>query len=173
MTTNIEFDDLGYDDDQDDKGQASQSNPFNELRKQNRDLKKSVKTYESELEELRKFRQEYEASQRTAAASKVFSDLGLSEKSAKLFVKLNPDTDPTPEAVRAFGLDYGLLAEGEVKEEKPVEPFRPISVTGSNPTRGGQIKYEEYQTLLRENPTAAMQAVAEGRVEGLQSTPRD
>lgn len=162
-----DLDDLNTDDD----NSSGDSNPVKELRAQNRRLAKELKEAKAASEDLIKFKTEYESQQKASTASKVFTDLGLPEAQAKAFVKLYPESEVNAETVKAYALEYGLAVTGEPAPEEKTDSFRPVSAAGSSPVKG-TLKYEEYQNLLETNPTAALQAVAENRVEGMLSTPR-
>lgn len=156
------------DDDDLETGSGQETNPFKELRAHAKKLEKDLKARDAELEELRSFRQQYQAEQREKAAAAEFEKLGLTAKQAKLYAKLNPDEDITEQAVVSFARDYGFIAE-ETPDPKNEADFKPVAIAGASPVKG-TVSYEEYQAMLKTNPQAALQAVADGRVDGLMRT---
>lgn len=164
-----------YDDDLDleDPENQETKDPIKELRAQARRLAKELKEAKAANEDLAKFKTEYESNEKAKVAAKIFTDLGLPEAQAKAFIRLNPDAEATADAVKVYAREYGLVtADAEVEEEVVETTFRPIS-TGGTSTVKGTMKHEEYEDLMRTNPQAALQAVAENRVQGLMSTPRE
>src|SRR5437763_1971249 len=90
-------------------GNNGDNNAMKAIRTELRKLQKQVKAQTPELEELRGYKAQIETQAKTSAAAKVFAELGLSDKQAGLFLKVNPELDPTKESVAKFAMDYGIL----------------------------------------------------------------
>lgn len=131
-------------------------------------LERQLKAQERELETLRSLRDQYESDARRAKTAAVFTEVGLSEKHATLFAALNPDVEPDAETVKAFAEEYGLAiarTEGDDDKLKAEEDPGFSPVTSGQPTDKRRYSSEEWWTLQRENPAAALQAVKDGRVD--------
>lgn len=119
-----------WDDESDEEDtQAGSDNPnFKQLRDYAKKLEKQLTKAGKDLETLQAFKAEVEASQRQATVAQVFGEVGLSEKHAALFARLNPEGDVTVEAVRAFATEFELpvKAAGEV----PAPDTTPIVESG-------------------------------------------
>lgn len=140
------------------------------IRDHAKSLERQLKAQERELETLRNLRDQYEQEARKAKTAKVFTEVGLSEKHATLFAALNPDAEPDAESVKAFAEEYGLAmqtadteADGDKLKDESDPGFSPI--TSGQPTDKRRYSSEEWWTLQRENPAAALQAVKDGRVD--------
>lgn len=157
-----------YDDLYDENGnrlEPTASDQFKSLRAHAKKLEKDLASQATELEELRKVREEYTAAQRKTQAS----SLGLTAGQAKVFLKYNGDGDITPETVKAWKLDVGLeTVEAPTEAEAAVESrtFSPVQVGGVAPVKDS-LTYEQYQQLLTLDFHAAAKAVQEGRVIGM------
>lgn len=151
-----------------DEMDGNDSSTIKSIRDHAKNLERQLKAQEKELDTLRKMRDEYEADARRAKAQAVFSEVGLSEKHATLFAALNPEVEPDVEAVKAFAEEFGLSpsapADGEDKVVAKEDPgFAPVS--SGTPDSKRRYSAEEWWTLQRENPAAALQAVKDGRVD--------
>lgn len=160
-----------YDDDADDNTDASDSNPMKQLRAHARKLEKDLKAGTTELEELRQYKVTSELAIREVQAGKVFTELGLSDKQAKLFLKTNPDTEVTKDSIKAFAVEYGLgIQESEedaALDAQTSDSFVPVT-SGGNPVRN-VLNREQFEALKRTDMGAAVKAVQENRVEGFQA----
>lgn len=162
MTTT---DDFTLDDEETEE--AAGSNPMKSLRDHAKSLERKIKAYEKELEDLRTFKGTYEAEAKAGTAGKIFSQLGLSEKQAKLFLKVNPDADVTEQAARDFAEEYGFEVNEEGSEEEIEQegPFSPSPSSGGKPAPGKIFTSEEWYDLYKENPAEAMKIASQGRVK--------
>jgi len=139
--------------------QRKEANPVKQLRDALKAKDKERKELLTELEELRSFKQEMAHRESVANAAKVFSAVGLSEKQAELFIKLNPEAEVNPETVREFAESYGLpVSEKEASQDVPFKP-----VEGGVPA-DGKLSRDDLSALYRENPAAALKALQDGRV---------
>jgi hypothetical protein len=137
---------------------------FRQLREHAKELEKEMKAAKkdlADLNDLRAYKAEQEAAKRTSALGNTFKDLGLPAQQAALYP---PDAEATPEAIRAFAEQYGLLAPQEGSPETPVETgFAPVPPVGE--TIGAKVyTQEEWLALSATNPNAAMQILNEGRL---------
>jgi len=142
--------------------QRKETNPVKQLRDTLKARDKERKELLAELEELRSFKAEAAHRESVSNAAKVFTAVGLSDKQAELYVKLNPEADVTPEAVREFATAYGLPVSTEEGEQPSHEaPFRPAE--GGVPA-DGKMNRDDLNRLYKENPAAAIKALEQGRV---------
>lgn len=163
----VTTDDFTLDDDEetevDDK-----SNPMKTLRDHAKSLERKAKAYEKELEELRAFKVKFESEAKSRTAGEIFSQLGLSEKQAALFLKVNPDAEVDLASAKAFAEEYGFaIDESQVDESEAVETggFSPSPTTGGKPAPGKIFSSEEWYALYKENPAEAMKIANQGRVK--------
>lgn len=143
--------------------------PFQQLRKHARDLEKSLKAREDELDELRKFRAESETRQKNELLKAAFEQVGLTAKQAELFSAARPDAEPTVEAVRTFAQEYGFIDAPEAEEkddDKSADEgsFAPTPQAGVPPHKA-RMSSDQFWELHKKNPVAAMKAAQEGRVD--------
>lgn len=160
-----------YDDDTEDEEVVGDTNPMKQLRAHARKLERDLKAGSTELEELRKYRTDSELRIREQEAGKVFAELGLSEKQAKLFLKTNPDTEVTKDSIKEFAVEYGLgiqqSEEDDAVDSQTSDTFVPVT-SGGTPVRN-VLNREQFESLKRTDMAAAVKAVQEGRVEGFRS----
>jgi len=143
-----------------------ESKPFAELRGHARKLEKQLRSYEKELSELRSFREERVKAERTAAVESTFKDVGLNPKHAKLWAALNPEAEPTAEAVAGFAAEYGLVTENGEQVEAPAPPsFTPTLPTGAGPAQATKISRAEFRQMYDRDPANALKLLEQGRVE--------
>lgn len=123
---------------------------------------KAARKDAAEVEELRAFRAQYEQTQKTSQAKAVFTELGLPDKAADLFVKVNAETDPTPEAVREFAETYGFLQPRPAEEEDEAPQAVPVFVptVGGTPPTPKQYSAEEIRRIGVKNPAEALRLIA-------------
>lgn len=160
------------DDEDDDETDATggdtspDSKNFKEVRAALRRADKERKAALEELEALKKFKAEVDETARKATIESTFKSVGLSEKHATLYAKLNPDGDVTEDAVKAFAVEYELPTSAGEAVTPPVkdEGFKPV-IPGSTPAVG-VISIEDAQKLIREGKyDEAQKLYSEGRVE--------
>lgn len=163
--------DIDFDDD--DTTQDDTSTNFTQLRAHARKLERDLKRFQEQNAELLTFKAEAEKTQRRGTATSVFSEIGLGEKQAQAFLAMNPEAEISRDTAVQWAKDLGFAVVGAEPEEEVEEvvSFRPVSVGGVAPSTK-RLTYEQYRAMLASNPSAAMQAVSEGRVDGIQSTPR-
>lgn len=152
--------DLSLEDDEQDP--TDQSSPFRQLRDHSKKLEKELRQRDKELEELRTFKADFEASQKKQSVSKTFGELGLTEKHAELFLKANPEAEVTAEVVQKFAEEYGLV---EAKEQEEDSGFSPLAATDGVPASKEPMKASEFWALYSENPHAALEQAKKGRVK--------
>jgi hypothetical protein len=145
---------------------------YDKLRKQHeRDVPKAEQRgYEKAMAEVK----------RQQAATEAATTLG-NPKAADLFLRLNPDTEPSTDAISAFLSEYNLVPQKE--EEKPETPLTPEQQAQAMAFQkvGGGVPSVERMTPkeLKEKvdsgqitPEQASQALREGRVEGVTAKPK-
>jgi hypothetical protein len=141
-------------------------NPVRQLRDTLKARERENKTLQKELEDLRKFREEVEYTNRVAKMSDTFGKFGLTEKHVELYTKLNPEGDGSPEAVVAFAKEYGLPITVDDDEDQVVtsgSPFAPVDGVGTGPD-SGYITRAQLEELYASNPAKAIKVLQAGRV---------
>lgn len=104
-------------DDEDENPQAENVN-FKQLRDYARKIEKELKARDKEVEALRQFKSEADS----RAKAETLKSAGLSDKHASLFLRVNPETDITPELVQAFVSEYEIpVASQSAQEPNEVE----------------------------------------------------
>lgn len=130
-----------------------------------KDLKAARKASE-EVEDLRTFKAQYEQQQKATQARSVFTEAGLPDKLADLFVKVNADAEPTPEAVREFAEAYGLTPP-QPADQAPaapaVQPFAPT--VGGTPPAPVQLTPDQIREIGVKNPAEALRLIAAGSLK--------
>lgn len=158
-----ENDELGFDDDEEETPvAASDSGPMKQLRRHANKLEKDLKARETELEELRSFKAEYETGQRRTKAAEVFSSLELPHSAVKFFFLENPEAEPTTELVSKWAVDNGFAqASGETTD---VAGFTPTT-TSEGIAPGVKVwEGDEARKLLRDDPARAAKLFETGRL---------
>ena len=165
MSTNPDdlLDDVDTGDDDTDTSTPGENSTIKELRSAYRRAERSRKANETELAELRQFKQEYDGKVRTETVSKLFEEAQLNPAHAKLFLALNPDVEPTAEAVKAFASENQLTTTTGEEVPPPADGFEPPS--GFNPPQVQRYTQEQFRDLQRNNPEAARRALEKGLVE--------
>lgn len=133
-------------------------------------LEKELKTLRKdtqEVEELRQFKAQYEQTQKATQARTVFTEVGLPDKLADLFVKVNAEADPTPEAVRAFAEDYGLAPQQSADPAPAAPAVQPFTPTVGGTPPSGLISRDEFDAMMRDpsQRPRALQLAQQGRVQ--------
>lgn len=155
---------FAFDEDEVEETERKESNPVKQLRDALKAAQKEAKESKKELEELRAFKSDYERRERAQSATQAFSKLGLNEKHAELFVKLNPEAELTEEAVKTFATEYGLpvTEQATTDETTPEEaPFAPADVGSSGE---GYISRQQLDEMYKSNPQRAIGMLRSGRV---------
>ena len=161
----------GWEEESEEEETPGDSAPMKQLRAHGRKLQKDLKAQEAELTELRTFKTTTELASRELQAGKLFTELGLSDKQARLFLKTNPDTEVTKDSIKEFAVEYGLgIQESEedaTLDAQTSDTFVPVT-TGGNPVRS-TLNREQFEALKKTDMAAAVKAVQENRVEGFRS----
>jgi hypothetical protein len=120
-------------------------------------LKKDLAKERKNAEQLRAFKESYEAKEKVAT----LTTAGLSEPQAAAFLRLYDDV--TPENISTFkGSILGVTAEGE---EQPPAPARFAPTQGySEPGKKTHTK-EEFEAVMRENPAEGWRILNAGQVK--------
>lgn len=132
-------------------------------------MRRKLEKAQKEVEELRAFKTQTEAHQRTSQLSEAFSALGLKAKHAEFYPA---DADTGPEAIKAWAVDKELLMleEGQ-DEESPAVPkvesagFTPTAIGEGAPLGSKRYSFEEWEELLASDPPRAMKVWNEGKVQ--------
>lgn len=159
-----------FGDEEEETPAATQKNPVAEQRKHIKELEKRLKEAEPELDILRKFKQEYDASQRESSIQEVFSELGVAEHAAKFYKLENPEGEVTKEAVAAWAVENQFASADSFSDvNKTDQGFTPTSHGESFATGIKQYNRKEWDKLLSTgNPADLMEAnkaVEQGRVD--------
>lgn len=134
-------------------------------------LREALKASQDKAKELETQLTESNAALKQFQAKETFRSNGYSETHADLFVKANPDVDVTPEAIQEFVTAYDLKPQAQqqvntegMKDLSGVaqKPSDSISQMGTAET--AQMTKAEYKKLLASDPTAAHEALVQGRV---------
>lgn len=143
------------------------SAPFKQLRDHAKKLEKELKDRDKELDELREFKASQELRVKRELLRQSFSTVGLNEKHAELFEAARPDVEPTPEAVKAFAVEYGFLdaaSDPAAEEDESEGSFGPTPPSGV-PASQRRFTNLEFEELYKSNPVEAIKAAEEGRVD--------
>lgn len=136
------------------------------------EVRAALKREEKRRKELEDKLKAYDAEKRDAKVLEAFTTAGLTDKQAKLFSKLNPDTvDVTPDTIKSFAEEYGYelpatsdgaadeaaVAAAAAQTQKPDAPaptgFKPVT-TGTTDPGLGVMSLED-----------AKKAIADGRYD--------
>jgi hypothetical protein len=171
--------DLGPDLSQDDSDDGDLQGPL-PLRKAYRDLRKRVPEIKQAAETSGFERGRAEA-RRELIAEQTATNLGFSATFGATFLRANPDTEPTPEAVRSFAESLGVkVVEAQVQSqedqtqggnavsEEVVDAAKDFQPTGSQLQAGGKrYTAQEWLGLYQDPATRAEaeRAAKEGLVD--------
>lgn len=172
----------GFDDDDGDEGEKPDSNPLREARSQIRKLQKALKESEATRTELAEWRKAREAVDRKQQLGSILKQVGLREAHGELFASMNPDVEPTLDAIKQFAEKFNLPMEERSDEEGKTEEeptqgtegfFTPMS-SMTKPSLPSKKIWEpqEFQKLYETNPGDALTIMREGRVKWV-STPSE
>jgi len=151
--------DLSDDDEEETPERAQESSVIQQFRKREKDLKKALKDAKAEAEALRPFKEEAQ----TSKLREAFTQAGLAPRHADLFRKVNPDTEPTAEAIKSFAEEYSLAPPAPVEEEtQPKVPSFEPPPSGQAPT--GTYTQKEFEEVMRVDPAKGRALAAAGRV---------
>lgn len=153
-----------YEDNEGEGTRSKDSAPFKQLRDHAKKLEREIKDRDKELEELRSFRAEAERRAKQELLRQAIAAVGLNEKHAELFTAARPDQEPTPDAVKAFAVEYGFIAGEDTDEDEESGSFGPTPPSGV-PAHKKRYSSEEFDELYRSNPVEAIKAAEEGRVD--------
>jgi len=144
-----------------DGGDAGSTNKsFADLRKYARRVEKQLKEAQEANERLTSFEAEVLSERKAATLDSVFKEVGLSPKHAALFAKVNPDAEPTADAVKAFAAEYELATVAGESVEAPepeAEGLTPV-VRGSAQTSaatGGKVSATDWLAMQGTDPVRA------------------
>lgn len=171
MTTDNPFD-LDFEEDETDEDQAKVNKSISDLRKYARAQKKLADEAIAENAVFRQEKAERDEATRVETIGQTFKTVGLNEKHAALFAKLNPEVEVTAEAVTAFATEYELPitapAEGEAAPAPAASSgFTPVTTPAA--PASGTISIEDARKLIREGKyDEAQKLYSEGRVEKLE-----
>lgn len=140
------------------------SNPVRSLREALKAKEKEARNLAKELKELQAFKAQYDTEQKIRSLAETFTQVGLTEKHAELFYKLNPEAEATVESVSTFAKDYQLPLK--LENETPSAdntPFVPASGGSSDET--GYISRDQLDQMYAENPRKAIEILQSGKVK--------
>ena len=157
----------GAQDDGDEDNSSQDSNPMKELRDHTKALERERKTLTKELDELRAWKADREHADRSKSVTGVFSDLGLGEKQAELYMKLNPEAESVePGDARAFAEEYGWAVTSSDEESADTSAgFSPSQASSGIPAKGQRLSSEDFWKLVKENQAEALKMARDGRVD--------
>jgi len=152
-----------FDDVEEETETQQDSGPMKQLRGHANKLEKTLKAKDTELEELRTFKAEYEKTQRTSSVQKVFTDLNLNAAAAKFWNLENPDSEPSAETVGKWAVENGFA---QVTDEPADQGIGFTPTTTSEGFAPGTKTYEgdEARKLLKDDPAKAMKLLETGRL---------
>ena len=104
-------------------------------------------------------------------AKEAFRAGGFEDSHAELFVQTNPEVEITPEAISEFVTKYNLTPQSV--PQQTLEPLADIANVAQPATQpgvigtaeAGKMTKDEYKKLQVSDPTAAHQALIEGKVQ--------
>jgi len=152
--------------DEQDTSTQERSNPVRSLREALKAKEKEARNLAKELKELQSFKAEYDQKEKIRSLAETFTQVGLTDKHAELFYKLNPEAEATVESVSAFAKDYQLplkLEENETPAPTDNRPFIPASGGSSDET--GYVTREQLDQMYAENPRKAIEVLQSGKVK--------
>ena len=159
-----------------DGGDAGSNKSFADLRKYAKRMEREAKAAQERTEALEAFQAEVLAERKAATLDTVFKEVGLSPKHAALFAKVNPDAEPTADAVKAFAAEYELATVAGESVEAPApeaEGLTPI-VKGSAPTgaaTGGKVSATDWLAMQGTDPARARRLFESGQVDMTSAAP--
>lgn len=134
-------------------------------------LREALKASQDKAKELETQLTESNAALKQFQAKETFRSNGYSETHADLFVKANPNVDVTPEAIQEFVTAYDLKPQAQ--QQVNTEGMKDLSGVAQKPSDSinqmgtaetAQMTKAEYKKLLASDPTAAHEALVQGRV---------
>lgn len=148
---------------------GGENNAIKQVRDHAKKLEKQLKSAAKELGELREFKQTVVADQTKATVQKAFTDAGLNEKHASLFLKVH-DGEVTADAVKNFVTEYGLVpGEATDETEEPAEKstFAPTQAAsdGAAQQGTGTISRPDWLKIVGTDPAKAQKLQAAGKVD--------
>lgn len=177
MADTIEFPFGGADDDDDTDEGAGTTSGSKDDNKSIKDLRSAVRRAEkaekaalAELEPLRAFKAERDATERAAAITSAFEEAKLNPTHSKLYAALNPEAEVTADSVRQFATEYGLIdtagADADVASGAVVQSKGWTPVTIDDGTRGATtVSRAEWLKLAATDQKRAEQLFLAGRVD--------
>jgi hypothetical protein len=135
-------------------------------------LREALKASQEKTKELENQFAEVNAQLKQFQAKDAFRSNGFAETHADLFVKANPDAEITPEAIQEFVTAYDLKPQPKtqasnqgMKELSGVAQKPSDSIGQMGTAETAQMTKTEYKKLLASDPTAAHEALVQGRVQ--------
>lgn len=134
-------------------------------------LRDALKASQEKTKELETQLTESTAALKQFQAKETFRSNGYSEAHAELFVKANPEAEINPESIQEFVNAYDL--KPQVQEQVNKEGMKNLSSVAQKPTDNvnqigtaetQQLTKKEYKKLQASDPTAAHEALIQGRV---------
>ena len=134
-------------------------------------LRDALKASQEKTKELETQLTESTASLKQFQAKETFRSNGYSEAHAELFVKANPEAEINPESIQEFVNAYDL--KPQVQEQVSNDGMKNLSSVAQKPTDNvnqigtaetQQLTKAEYKKLQASDPTAAHEALIQGRV---------
>tara|TARA_B100000029_G_scaffold151898_1_gene146989 strand:- start:191 stop:694 length:504 start_codon:yes stop_codon:yes gene_type:complete len=134
-------------------------------------LRDALKASQEKTQELESQLTESTAALKQFQAKETFRSNGYSEAHAELFVKANPEAEINPESIQEFVNAYDL--QPQVQEQVSNDGMKNLSSVAQKPTDNvnqigtaetQQLTKAEYKKLQASDPTAAHEALIQGRV---------
>jgi hypothetical protein len=136
-----------FEDEGDENDPAGSENAnFKQLRDYAKKLEREVTSAKKELTTLREFKVTAEASVRQAQVAEVFKGVGLADKHASLYLKVNPEGEVTLEAVEAFATEY------ELPRTEVTTDATPVPTTQTQGVEEGKIYNIQSETQTQAKP---------------------
>ena len=104
-------------------------------------------------------------------AKEAFRAEGFNDSHAELFVQTNPEAEITTESVNEFVNKYNLTPQSAPQEtSEPLADIANVAQTSSQPgligtAEAGKISKGDYKKLQVSDPTAAHEALIQGKVQ--------
>ena len=134
-------------------------------------LRDALKASQDKAKELETQLTEQTAALKQFQAKETFRSNGYSEAHAELFVKANPEAEINPESIQEFVNAYDL--KPQVQEPVNNQGMKNLSGVAQKPADNvnqigtaetQQLTKQEYKKLQASDPTAAHEALIQGRV---------
>ena len=161
----------GFDGDEGDETPQHKESDIVRMRKELERREKELKRLSKANEELSAFKETVVREQTTSKVQTVFTEIGLNPKMSGLFLASHDvGSEVTPEAVKTWASEYGLVSAESTPEPEPAQPvaeapvFTPTTV-GVPPAGPKIYSRAEFLDIYNRDPNAAAEIKRRGLVD--------